>query len=252
MNKLNKILSVLAFTITLTGILYLSVFVSKHNKNVVVTNVSISGNSLLPEIDYKRFAHLDKISKSDSLSVVIIKDRLLKHPYLKSVDISFNKKGKATAVLKEKKFKALLLKDGVGYFVSEEYQLIPILQNTNNFELPVLTNCSLPENTNVLNRVNGKDVQTGFKLIDIAETIDKDFAKSITEINMNNGGEIEINLSSIKTPILLGNGEEIKKMIYLKAIIDYSVNIKSLFFDSNYIDLRFNNRIFVGKTENRV
>jgi hypothetical protein len=75
---------------------------------------------------------------------------------------------------------------------------------------------------------------------------------SLSEINLRNGGDIIISFSGLKAPVIFGKHGAAKKMVYLEMLWDKILDGKSLADNSEFVDLRFANEIFIGtavKTE---
>jgi hypothetical protein len=74
-------------------------------------------------------------------------------------------------------------------------------------------------------------------------------AKRLSEINLRKGGDIILTLSGVKPPVIFGKGEAPKKMVYLDIMWSKIIGQNSLADNSDYIDLRFSDEIFVGTSE---
>jgi cell division protein FtsQ len=92
-------------------------------------------------------------------------------------------------------------------------------------------------------------VKDAFKIIDAAKKTDTNIYKRISEIDLRKGGDIILNMTGIKTPIVFGRGEEARKMSYLGIIWDGILDENSLIRESDYIDLRFANEVYIKQTE---
>jgi cell division protein FtsQ len=92
-------------------------------------------------------------------------------------------------------------------------------------------------------------VINAFKIIDAAKKTNMNIYKRISEIDLRKGGDIILNMTGIKTPIVFGRGEEARKMSYLEIIWDGILDGNSLIRESDYIDLRFANEVYIKQTE---
>jgi hypothetical protein len=98
--------------------------------------------------------------------------------------------------------------------------------------------------------LNTDEIKQAFKIIDAAKLANEGILKRLSEINLRHGGDIILTFSGIKTPVIFGKNGAAKKLVYLDIIWDDMVSGKNLVENSEYIDLRFANEIYVGKSEN--
>ncbi len=211
--------------------------------------IELTGNNLLSAKDYLAFARLDNASEIKSITLPVVKDRLEKHPYTDQVDVEYNGENKINVVLKEKKIKAVLLTGTEPLFITDNFFVLPLLPNTRFIDLPIISN---PEEVNKIKpqtKVNNNSITNAFKIIDAAKLTNKEIFKKLSEVNLRNGGDIILTFSGMKPPVIFGKGEEAKKMVYFELVSKGSIGGKSLMEESDYIDLRFANEIYVGSSE---
>ena len=91
------------------------------------------------------------------------------------------------------------------------------------------------------------DVREAFKIIDAVRLIDNNMYESLAEINLRNGGDILILFTGLQFPIVFGKNYEAKKILTLKNIWYSLLKEKKANFTIEYIDLRYKNKIFIGK-----
>jgi hypothetical protein len=87
-----------------------------------------------------------------------------------------------------------------------------------------------------------------FKIIEAAKLTNINIMKRLAEINMKSGGDIILTFSGFRAPIIFGRGEIVKKMVYLEIIWDSMIE-SEISNDTDYIDLRFANEVFVGNSK---
>jgi hypothetical protein len=71
--------------------------------------------------------------------------------------------------------------------------------------------------------------------------------ESLAEINLRHGGDILVMFAGLKFPIVFGKNNETKKILALQNIWNSLLKKKNSTFDMEYIDLRYKNKIFIGK-----
>jgi len=210
--------------------------------------IEISGNNLLNENDYLMFTRLNDLSFNHNIPIRVIKDRFEKHPYVSHVDVEEND-NKTKIILSEKTIIAVILNDAEPYFFTEDFQVLPMFSDTKLADLPIIRNSSENYQIKPLNFIKNSDVINAFKIIDAAKKTNMNIYKRISEIDLRKGGDIILNMTGIKTPIVFGRGEEARKMSYLEIIWDGILDGNSLIRESDYIDLRFANEVYIKQTE---
>jgi cell division protein FtsQ len=243
-----KILGTILFILLISCILYLTFFSTKKINNGNIEMIEISGNNLLNENDYLMFTRLNDLSFNHNIPIRVIKDRFEKHPYISRVDVEEND-NKAKIILSEKKIIAVILNNAEPYFLTEDFQVLPMFSDTKLADLPIIRNSSENYQIKPLNFIKNSDVIDAFKIIDAAKKTDTNIYKRISEIDLRKGGDIILNMTGIKTPIVFGRGEEARKMSYLEIIWDGILDGNSLIRESDYIDLRFANEVYIKQTE---
>jgi cell division septal protein FtsQ len=243
-----KILGTILFIILISCLLYLTFFSTKKINKGNIVMIEISGNNLLNESDYLMFTKLNDITLNHDIPVRVIKDRFEKHPYVSKAEVEENG-NKAKIILSEKKIMAVILNNAEPYFITEDFQVIPMFSDTKLSDLPVIRNLNANYQVKPMNFIKNSDLIDAFKIIDAAKITNMNIYKRISEIDLRKGGDIILNLTGIKTPIVFGRGEEAQKMIYLEIIWDGILDGNSLIRDSDYIDLRFANEVYVKKSE---
>ncbi len=211
--------------------------------------IDVTGNSLLSEEEYLNFTKLNDIPQYEGLTLPVIKNRFEKHPYIERADVEYAGNNKVKVVLHEKKIKAVLLDNGEPYFITDEFQVLPVLQNSKFVDLPIISNAQIEKQVVPLSTLKTEGITEAFEIIDAAKLANAEILNSLSEINLRSGGDIVLTFSGLKPPVIYGRGQAAKKMVYLDIMWQGIVEGKNLIDSSEYIDLRFANEIFVGTTE---
>ncbi len=212
--------------------------------------IEITGNNLLSETDYLTFSQLDNLKGYENVTLPLIKDRLEKHPYVVSADVELENQNKTKVILTEKKIMAVVLGGREPYFITVEFQILPLFTNTKFSDLPVISNPKKSDSLKPLEVFKDEDIIEAFKIIDAARLTNKNILKRLSEINLRNGGDIILSFSGVKPPVIYGKGEPAKKMVYLELMWEGIINGSSFTEESDYIDIRFANEIYVGSASN--
>lgn len=242
----SKILSLLLFTVLTVWILYLSLAVHRPELDEQIKSFTVTGCNLLNENDYLAYAKLNVSELSDDITLPMIKSRLEKHPYIRRADVEFSGNNEVHINLNEKQIKAVLVSDNELFLATDYFEILPFVQNTKISGMPVVTNLS----SDILLKKNEVLKTTGlveaFKIMDAAEITGGGLSKTLSEINLRNGGDIILLFSGIKPPIILGKGSTAAKMYTFNQLVNSNDADKEMVMNSSYVDLRFSNEIFLG------
>ena len=244
-----KILGTFVFVILISGLIYLVFFSNKKTDKGEVKMIEIYGNHLLPVNEYIAFAKLGDGSKFGNLTLQEIKERFEKHPYILNADVEFAGNNTVKVHLTEKNIEAVFLSIGEPNFITDNFQILPVIPNTKFMDFPVISNSSFEKEIKPLSYIKTTDVLEAFKIIESAKLANENMAKKLSEINLRKGGDVILTFSGIKPPVIFGKGDAPKKMVYLDIMWSKIIEQNSLANNSEYIDLRFSDEIFVGTSE---
>ena len=249
LEKKSKILSTLFLIVLISCLIFLIFSTNKKNNKDEVKMIEVRGNKLLSESDYLKYAKLNDLTSYNDLTLPAIKERFEKHPYLDNVDVEYDGNGLVKVFVTEKIIMAVIINNGEPYFITEKFQILPMLNDTKFVDLPVISNANVQNNFIALSYHESDDIVEAFKIIEAAKLSSVELSKKLSEIDLRNGSEIILSFSGIKPPVIFGKGDEAKKMVYLEIMMEGMLNGNNLVDNSDYIDLRFANEIFLGKAE---
>ncbi len=243
-----NIFSVLFFFMLVSSLIYFSVVV-KNNFKAEIKIISLEGNNLLSKENYFSFARFLNKKDYKFLTLQIIKDRIEKHPYVLKADVRYEGNYKVHVKIIEKNIDAILLNKEEQYLVTDKMQVLPILENTKNIDYPVITNVYLQDSIKVLSSIKKNiDVLTAAKIISAVKFANPDLYNYLSSIDLQYGGEISIYFSSLNYYLLVGRGNEVKRVLYFSSLwnILKGNEINKLM---EYVDLRYGGHIFLGINE---
>lgn len=245
----SKILSTLFFIVLISCLIFLIFSSNKKTNHDEVKMIEVRGNKLLSESDYLKYTKLNDLSINNGLTLPDIKARFVKHPYLDNIDVEYAGNGLVKVFVTEKILTAVIIDNGEPYFITDKFQILPMLNDTQYSDLPVINNANVQDKITALSYCESDDIVEAFRIIEAAKLSSADLSKKLSEIDLRDGGEIILSFSGIKPPVIFGKGEEAKKMVYLDIMMDGMTDGNNLVDNSDYIDLRFANEIFLGNAE---
>jgi cell division septal protein FtsQ len=247
--KSGKILGTFVFVVLISCLIYLVFFSNRKTDKGEVKMIEIFGNHLLPVNEYMSYTRLGNSSKFGNLTLQTIKQRFEKHPYVLNADVEFAGSHTVKVHLTEKNIEAVLLSANEPNFITDDFQILPLLPNTKFMDFPVISNPSFEKEMKPLSYIKAYDIVEAFKIIESAKLTNQSMSKRLSEINLRKGGDIILTFSGVKPPVIFGKNEAPRKMVYLDIMWSKIIEQNSLADNSEYIDLRFSNEIFVGASE---
>jgi cell division protein FtsQ len=246
--KSSKILGTFIFVVLISCLIYLIYYSNKTDRGEIKM-FEISGNNLLPVNDYLAFTNLEDSSKFSKITLQNIKERFEKHPYILYANVEFTGSNIVKVHLTEKNIEAVLLSSGEPNFITDNFQVLSIMPDTKFMDFPVISNSSFEQEIKPLSFIRTSDIVEAFKIIESARMTNEYIFKRLSEINLRKGGDIILTFSGVKPSVIFGKGEAAKKMVYLDIMWPKIIKQNSTADNSEYIDLRFANEVFVGTTE---
>ncbi len=246
---LGKILGTILFAVLISGLIYLVLFRSKEENKKKIRMIEVVGNHLLPAKDYLSYVGLKDSSDYRNITLPEIKERFQRHPYVKQVELEYEGNHVVKVYVSEKNITAILLVSGEPKLISDDFQLLPVLKDIKILDLPVISNAELNKQPALLSYIKTNGILEALKIIDAAKLTNKNIFKRLSDINLRNGGDIVLTFSGVKPPVIFGRSEVAKKMVYLDVMWNKIIAGNDIAENSDYIDLRFSNEIYVGTIE---
>ena len=239
----SKFFGVVVFLLLIIGFGYLMITGSKASHKEVYNQIEITENTLLPAKEYLRYAGLSDSTKYSDLNLLEVKTRIEKHPYLRKAEVEFDGVNKILVEVQEKEIKAALLQKNELKLITGDLETLPLFPPTVIKDLPVISNLSL----NGKNDYNKKIMGFAFRIIDAISLSDMNVRKNLAEINLRKSGEAILTFTGLKFPVLFGKNDEVRKALILKNIWQQLFDEEIINENTEYLDLRYKNKVFIGK-----
>jgi cell division septal protein FtsQ len=246
--KLGTIFGAILFAAIIGGMIHVNV-VAEKSKSEIFSEIILEGNKTLSANDYLIGSDLNKVIEYPELTLQKIKSRITQHPYVAAAEVQADGIGKVVINVVEKNFMAVVLMKREPFLITENFEIIKLKKNSDISKLPVISNVKLNSKTDD-GSIHSAELIRAFKIIDASKMINEEIYDNLTEINLRHGGDVILRFSGITYPVIFGKGAEGKKVVILSSIWKGLNEKDNLFRNSRYVDLRFNNEIFIGKTVN--
>ena len=244
----SKLFGLFAFIFIVSGFVFLIITGSKANVKEVYNQIEIKGNKLLPTSEYLRYTGLSDSTKYDELTLSDVKAKFEKHPYMRKAEVEFDGINKILVEVEEKEIKAVLLQNNVLKMVTNDLETLPLFPPSNINDLPVVSNL----NSNSKKSFDSTNMEFAFRIIDAISECDTNIRKNLAEINLRKGGDVILTFTGLNFPVLFGKSYEIKKALILKDLWHQIMGDKNLSQSTEYIDLRYKDKVFIGKRKSEL
>ena len=239
----SKFFGLVVFLVLIIGFSYLMISGSKASYKEVYNQIEVIDNTLLPAKEYLRYAGLSNSTKYTELTLLDVKTKIEKHPYLRKAEVEFDGVNKILVEVQEKEIKAALLQKNELKLLTGDLETLPLFPPAAIKELPVISNLSM----NGKNSFNEKDMLFAFRIIDALSLSDTNVRKNLAEINLRKGGDVILTFTGLKFPVLFGKNDEVRKALVLKNLWQQLINNENAIESTEYLDLRYKNKVFIGK-----
>jgi cell division protein FtsQ len=216
---------------------------SKASHKQVYNQIEITENTLLPAKEYLRYAGLSDSTKYENLTLLEVKTKIEKHPYLRKAEVEFDGVNKILVEVQEKEIKAALLQKNELKLITGDLETLPLFPPSKIKDLPVISNMGAAgKNENSL-----RNMEFAFRIIDAISMSDTNVRKLLAEINLRKSGDAILTFTGFNFPVLFGKSDEVKKALILKNLWQQLFNEEIINGNTEYLDLRYKNKVFIGK-----
>ncbi len=248
-NKAIKILGLILFPFLL-GLIFYIAFSVDYEQPYKITLIEINGGKHLTNEKYFSYAGLNDKLKYDELTLPIIKSRLEKHPYVKRAEVLYVGNGKVEVSIIEKDFWAILITGDREFVLTQNFEVLPVLKYSREMFYPVITVKTLAGKLKEYDYVKkNKTLKPVFKLLEASKMINPQLYDNLSEVNYLNNGEINLYFTFADYELKMNLKNVIEELYDFNELWKY-IKHNSVSDEIEYIDLRFNGRIFLGMKNN--
>jgi cell division protein FtsQ len=192
------------------------------------------------------YADLVDKSKYGKLTLQIIKDRIEKHPYVANADVRYDGNKKVSVNITEKSFESIIVKSDKQYILTDKLQVLPFIARTKGIDYPVISNAGIYDSIKVLTSLKkNNDVLTASKILTGIKLLNQELYDELSSVDMRNGEDIVLFFSFSDYPVVIGRGNEIRKIVYFNNLWTY-LKGKQINNYMNYVDLRYSGHVYFG------
>lgn len=224
---------------------YLSVLLYKPI-DYKVELITLEGENHLTKEEYMHFAQLLNRSFYGILTTQLIKDRIQKHPYIEKANVRYDGNGKVSVKIIEKNIESMLSANDNQFLLTDKLQVLPLMPRTKKVDYPIISNPVIKDSIIVLTSLKKNiDVLTASKILSGIKLLNPELHGGLSVVDMRKGGDIVLYFNFIDYPVIVGRGNEIKKVVYFNNFWTY-LKGKEINSYMDYIDLRYSGHIYFG------
>ena len=148
--------------------------------------------------------------------------------------------------IKEKNIESILSNNDRQFLLTDKLQVLPLMPRTKKVDYPIISNPVIKDSVKVLTSLRkNNDVLTASKILSGIKFLNPELHGGLSVIDMRKGGDVVLYFNFIDYPVVLGKGNEIRKVVYFNNFWTY-LKGKEINSYMDYIDLRYNGHIYFG------
>lgn len=235
----------------MSALFFVALMPVRQQPGKYVKSINILGNHLLPQGSYLSFAKLNDTQNSIEITLPILKDRLEKHPFVSSAEVEISEFNTTKVFVHEKNLEAIVICDDKSFLLSDELQLLPFFSSTKFIDLPIINNPKHSRKYKALEYLQSEEIIEAYNILYAIKSSNEEMFKNLSEINLNKGDDITLTFSGVRPIVKFGRNNISPKVLSLNSIWDELKNADNDLSQSDYVDLRFTNQIYLGKAEEK-
>lgn len=192
--------------VLIVAVVVVALGANSWKRDLPVSNVRAEGNTIVPSAEILRLAAIPKDTKLFSVDIAEVQKRVRQNPFIRAASVNRQGPEGISIVVEERTPVAILVMNQMLY-IDEEGVVLPLLKSERLFDLPVLTG-SLPEAECVPGRrVTKASILEALHLLSISRVISDELFRRISEVQVNESGDLVIYTAEAGVPVLMGHGD---------------------------------------------
>jgi cell division protein FtsQ len=229
--------------IVLIALAFLGFAANRWRHSLGISQIDVDGNSILSDNEILELANVaDSLGLCD-LDLGLMRGNILKQPFIKDVAINREFPSTLRIAVDERRPVAILSNINLLY-VDQEGYLLPHTSSKEVFDLPIISGMKPPINVMPGEKIESARLQAALEIFSVAKEVDEELYHFISEVNLNDGSDILIYSTQSGMPIIFGEGEVRRKMVYLDAFLKQHARSQGP-ENITYVDLRFDKQVVV-------
>jgi len=208
-----------------------------------IKSIKIEGSNYLSEKEVLRLSNLDIVKRVWDADLESAVESIKTYPFIENAEIVRRFPNRLEIKIKEKEPVALINFQGDLYSVDKQGLVLPTIPGR-MYNLPVISG-KFKGGIKIGSRISGSIADKGLFVIRTIITEHPYLYNDISEVFVNNDGNITIYTHNKGIPVKMGNKDILNRINYLWAILQEIKREKTV-SEIKYIDLRFRGQVIVG------
>jgi cell division septal protein FtsQ len=227
----------------LVGFIVLYLLAGEWQTSLRVDRIEIDGAHILPHHLLLAAVKVPTQSLLDTVDLYLIQKRLEKQPFIRTVSVSRLYPDALRIELTERQPIASIGSSRLQY-IDTAAVLLPAIETAVTLDLPLITGISGLENAEEGTTLTNSEVRTAIDLLQTALKVDSSLYRFISEVDMNNGQDIELTTTEPPILIIIGREDFPKKLLIFQTFWGQFVKSNDV-QNVQYFDLRFDDQVVV-------
>ncbi len=208
-----------------------------------IQHVVVSGTHILPATDVYTLAKVPMKNPLFGTGIQQVRERVMTQPFVKSA-VVYRQLPDIVHIHVLERIPIATLNIGQLYYLDEEGVVLPYCRTAVKLDVPVISGIGGLDHVQVGVVAVSNEVFQAIDILKTARLVDTSIYRMISEVNMNNGGDIILYSVDGGVPIALGRGDIGKKLVTLRTFIGSILKSEDQ-EELRSIDLRFDEQVVV-------
>lgn len=225
------------------ALIALVVFSYKWKESLKLDRILVEGANILQVKDVVSLARVEPKAKLSAIDLYGVRKRLLQQPFIRSASVNRLYPGTVSIRIEERQPIGLLSGGQVRY-VDAEGVVLPFVNSAVTVDLPAISGIGGIQDAEAGKVFHEKDLAEAIAILQTALAVDSTVYHFISEVDMQNGGDVVLYSTDVVIKIILGRGDIAKKLVTLQSF--WATFVKSADLEKvKSIDLRFEDQVVV-------
>jgi len=225
------------------GFFVICVLAGEWRTSLRVENIEIDGAHILPHHLLLAAVKVPTQSLLDTVDLYYIQKRLEEQPFIRSARVNRSYPDAIRVEITEREPVACIGIPGL-HFLDAEAVLLPPVETAVPLDLPFISGIYGLKGAKTGSVLNNDEVHAAIDLLRTAIEVDSSLYHFISEVNMQNGGDIQLTTTDPAVSIIVGREDIMKKLLVFQAFWGQFVKSEDV-QKVQHFDLRFDDRVIV-------
>jgi len=221
----------------------LVVFANIWASGLTVSSIQVVGNAMVDKNEILQLAQVTPGTRLGDLDLMEIQRNVGSHYYFRDVVVERDLPSTLRIRVFERSPLAIVSSGSLTY-IDPDGIVLPRMLPRELFDLPVLSGVPSAARLSAGERVTDPRVQEALQILETAKEMGSGLYHSISEVQIQKGGDIVLYTAERGVPVLFGRGDVARKLVHFETFWNEIVSLRGP-QQLGYVDLRFNDQIVV-------